>query len=379
MLFYFDFQKYLTMLRLMAKTQGVKAKWRFVIPLLLVPLFSLLHAIFFFLDGLLFPGLHFTRVKKPVFIVGHGRSGTTLMHRLMTNDGDQFSAFRFYEMLLPSLTEKKIIRGIACLDRVLLKERMAKRIKAWEEENLFTETQDIHKTTLTSYEEDEQILLFSMAAGFWMALIPFINELDFHYIDEMQDRKRRRLMKFYKACVKRQLYLNGGDKIHLSKNPNFCGRVESLIETFPDARFVVMMRNPFETIPSLLKLLRESWTAMGWDKATMEDSLAAVAELSFHTYRYPQEVLARHPEVPSLVVDYRELVDQPKRTVEHIYETLQLPMREEYQQELVAQEQRAKAHETTHSYSLTQFGLDKDLIADRLADMFEVYQWPKQG
>jgi len=46
---------------------------------------------------------------------------------------------------------------------------------------------------------------------------------------------------------------------------------------------------------------------------------------------------------------------------------------------LVAQEQRAKAHETTHSYSLTEFGLDKDLIADRLADMFEVYQWPKQG
>jgi len=66
-------------------------------------------------------------------------------------------------------------------------------------------------------------------------------------------------MNFYKECVRRQLYMNGGERIHLSKNPTFCGRVESLLEVFPDARFVVLYRNPQETIPSLLKLMKFSW------------------------------------------------------------------------------------------------------------------------
>ena len=83
-----------------------------------------------------------------------------------------------------------------------------------------------------------------------------MGELDFYYVDERSPRARRRLMRFYKECVRRQLYLNGPAGSHLSKNPTFSGRVESLIETFPDARIVVLMRDPRETIPSLLKLLQ---------------------------------------------------------------------------------------------------------------------------
>lgn len=67
------------------------------------------------------------------------------------------------------------------------------------------------------------------------------------------------MMNFYRSCVRRQLYINGENKIHLSKNPTYCGRVGALIEAFPDARFVVLYRNPYETIPSLLKLLSISW------------------------------------------------------------------------------------------------------------------------
>ncbi len=54
--------------------------------------------------------------------------------------------------------------------------------------------------------------------------------LDFYYVDERPKRERNRLLGFYEECVKRQLYLNGPEKIHLSKNPTFSGRVESSIE-----------------------------------------------------------------------------------------------------------------------------------------------------
>ena len=117
--------------------------------------------------------------------------------------------------------------------------------------------------------------------------MPYMGDLDFYYVDEWPERRRRRLMRFYRDCVRRQLYLNGGDKIHCRKNPVFAGRVEALIETFPDARFVVPMRNPFETIPSLLKLVSGGWRRLGWEKERMRDCQRVLAEQSFHTYRHP--------------------------------------------------------------------------------------------
>ena len=182
-------------------------------------------------------------------------------------------------------------------------------------------------------------------------------------------------MRFYRDCVRRQLHLNGGDKIHLSKNPVFAGRVGALIETFPDARIVVPLRNPYETIPSLLKLMRSGWKHLGWDEERQEPCLRFLANQSFHTYRYPLEVLARHPETPKAIVDYRDAVADPAATIEHIYEQLGFPITSEFRELLVAEGKRASGHKSGHSYSLAEFGLEADEIRTQLADLFERFDW----
>src|SRR3990172_4038999 len=242
MIMYFDFQTYFRMFRLARQEENPAGRRRlFFILLVLVPIVSAFHAICFFLDAILFPGLRKVEVRTPVFIVGHARSGTTLMHRLMSKDGERFSFFLLYELFFPSLLQKKMIRFLAACDRRLLGARIENRLKAWEERK-FAATQDMHATGLTVPEEDDFIHTFSCASGFWIVLLPYMGLLDFYYVDQRPPQRRHRLMNFYKECVKRQLYLNGADKIHLSKNPTFSGRIESLIETFPDARIVVMMR-----------------------------------------------------------------------------------------------------------------------------------------
>jgi hypothetical protein len=372
---YFDFHTYFRMLRLARKEENRAGRRRlFFILLVLVPVVATFHAICFFLDNILFPGLRKVEVRTPVFIVGHARSGTTLMHRLMSKDGQRFSFFLLYELFLPSLLQKKVIRFLAACDRRFLGARIEKSIQAWEERK-FAATQDMHATGLTAPEEDDFIHTFSCASGFWIVLLPYMGLLDFYYVDQRPPQSRRRLMNFYKECVKRQLYLNGVNKIHLSKNPTFSGRVESLIETFPDARIVVLMRNPYETIPSLLKLMQRSWQLRGWEGAQLNRSLRALADQSFHTYKYPLEVLARHPNTKQAIVDYRELVAKPKRTVEAVYAQLGFPMSSEFSQVLTAEEQRAKSHETTHTYSLDEFGLKSDEIHAALTDLFERYGW----
>jgi hypothetical protein len=112
-----------------------------------------------------------------------------------------------------------------------------------------------------------------------------------------------------------------------------------------------------------------------WDEAQMTRSLRVLAQQSFHTYSYPLEVLARHPETKQAIVDYRELVAQPKRTVEAVYAQLGFPVSPEFSQVLLAEEEHARAHETSHTYSLEEFGLKSDEICTALADLFERYGW----
>ena len=376
MLFYFDFGIYRQMLRLAREEDNPAARRRlFLVLLVLVPVVASVNAVCFFLDGILFPGLHRVRVREPVFNVGHARSGTTLMHRIMSLDGERFSSFLLWELFLPSILQKKLVRALGRLDARLLGGRVDARIKAWERRK-FAATDDMHKTSLTAHEEDDAVLLFSCAAGFWIVALPYMGKLDFYYVDERwPEKRRRRMLRFYRDCVRRQLYLNGPEKIHLSKNPTFAGRVEALIETFPDARIVVPVRNPYDTIPSLLKLMQVGWSLRGWDEAEMRRSLGVLAAQSYHTYQYPLEVLARHPETRHAIVDYRELVAEPKRSVEEVYAALGFPVSSGYTAVLEAEQKRARQHETGHRYSLEEFSLEADEIRRRLAPLFERYGW----
>lgn len=380
MLMYFDLEYYLTMLRLVWGERRWEARRRrkLLLALLLgVPLMYLFHALFFFLDRLLFPGLWWQRVEAPVFIVGHARSGTTLMHRLMAADGERFSYFVYWEMFFPSLAQKKLIRGLGVLDRWLLGSWCYKRLQAWDDK-LFGSSRHIHNMGLWVPEEDNFVMTFAFASGFWTLQAPYMEQLDMFYVDRMSARKRRRWMNYYRQCVLRQLYLNGGDKTHLSKNPVFCGWVQSLLDTFPDARIVVMMRNPYECIPSLLKLMDYNWHGRRWPKTAYQPSLRILAEMSFDCYRMPRQVLQRNPDVAQAVVDYRDLLAEPRHAVRQVYGEIGLNVSPAYDTLLSAEEKRARQHTTSHSYSLQEFGLDANAIHQGLAEFFEEYGWEGQ-
>jgi hypothetical protein len=374
-LFHFDFSNYFKMLRLAWNEKTPAARYYYLVVLLLwVPVVSSFHAICFFLDGLLFPGMLRIEVKQPIFMVGHARSGTTLAHRLLSKDEGRFSSFMLYELYFPSLLQKRVIRAVAAFDRRHLGRFLEKRVQAWEAKRY---TADAHKMGLTIPEEDDIIFYYSMASGFWITKMPYMGDLDFYNVDAWPERKRRRLHDFYRNCVRRQLYLNGPEKTHLSKNPVFAGRVAALIESFPDARIVVNVRNPNETIPSLLKLLSGGYKRLGWDEEKRIKTLRILADQSYHTYAYPLEVLEQNPGVPSSVVEYRDLVSDPASVVERIYQDLGLEMTDGYRELLMSEGKRSRSHATSHRYSLEEFGLDATEIQEELADLFERFQWEK--
>ncbi len=159
----------------------------------------------------------------------------------------------------------------------------------------------------------------------------------------------------------------------------FAGRVASLIEAFPDARIVVPLRNPYETIPSLLKLMKMGWKRLDWEAERQDRCLAILADQSFNTYLYPLEVLAEHPATPHAVVDYRDVVADPATTIEQVYRQLGLELTAEYREVLLAEGKRSRKHQSGHSYSLEEFGLEADAIRSRLSDLFERYRWDEDA
>jgi hypothetical protein len=379
MLFHFDFGAWARMigLALGEKRRSLRA-WFLYRLLIWVPLVASFHAVCFFLDALLFPRLRQIEVRTPVFLVGHARSGTTLLHRLMSADGDRFCSNRMIELYFPSLLQKRAIRALGALDRRFLGKRLARRVRAWEERR-YRATRDIHAMGLFKPEEDDLFFYYSCASGFWMTKLPYLGKLDFYYVDRWPEKKRRRLMRFYRDCIRRQLYLDGPEKTYTSKSPVFAGRVAALIEEFPDARFGITMRDPGETIPSLLKLLKTSFKLYGLDPAESERALAVQVEISLDTYLHPLAVLAQHPETPRALIDYTQLTAAPRAAVEKMYAELGYDVTPQFAAVLAAEDARARKHETRHRYSLAEFGLRESELRDALGELYARFGWKDTG
>jgi hypothetical protein len=376
---YFDFDYYRRLLAHVWRQRGWPGRGRMLRRLLLwVPLESALHALFWLLDYVFFPRLWRQQVQQPVFIVGHARSGTTLAHRLLSADGDRFNEFLYWEMFFPSLLEKKLIRGLGVLDRLCLGGRVRGRLEKLDDE-LFGAFRHMHDMSFWNAEEDQ----FAMRAAFvtqqWSTDMPVMDIIDLFHLDRMPS-KRGPWLRYYRGVVKRQLLLNGGQRIHLSKNPVMCGWVESLIGAFPDARFIVMVRNPLECMPSLLKLVELGWKGKGWQPADYANSMELLTQTSFESFTNPRAALGRHPETPHVFVDYRRLTSAPRETVHEIYQALGMTLSGEFDDFLAAQESREKSHQPGFDYSIDEFDtLSVERIETELGGVFDIYDWPRPG
>ena len=125
-------------------------------------------------------------------------------------------------------------------------------------------------------------------------------------------------------------------------------------------------------------MLQTEWGLRGRDERLIAKSLRVLADQSIDSYQHPLDVLAKHPEVRSSVVDYRELVSHPDTTMRRIYRELDLHVSPSAADAFEAAAARG-GHESDHRYSLEEFGLDADEIHTRLAALFDEYHWDTEG
>lgn len=92
------------------------------------------------------------------------------------------------------------------------------------------------------------------------------------------------------------------------------------------------------------------WTARKRSETDMKASYRSFVDNSYHYYQHPLDVLSAHPEVPSAIVDYRDLVTDPAGTMLRVYAEIEIGMAAQQEQALA--NESGREYRSGHTYSL---------------------------
>ncbi len=353
-------------------------RWGFLIgtALTFYPLMELWVRLGWLFDEILFRDYRRESVEAPLFIVGTHRSGTTLLHRVMNRDEALTTTYTWEIFFAPSVSQRRLFRALASLDRRI--GAPIRRALEWLGPHLtqMPHTRDYflrHPLSLFQPEEDGQLFTHLCAHPDMMCFFPFPELfMPYAYYDrDIAPERRRKDMAFYRSMIQRHLHAHPGRR-YLSKTPFFSGRVQTLLETFPDAKFIHLVRHPLEVVPSVMTLWRSHWQMNGCPQEPYPLVDVIVDEVHWW-YLHLHEVLTPLPPHQYIRVDYRDLTRHLDATVRRIYKQLELPMGEAFAVALAEEAARARQYRSRNRYSLEEMGLSVEGLAERFADVAPLY------
>jgi len=342
----------------------------------LFALFWLAVALARLLDDVLFPGYRRQPVRAPVFIIAPPRSGTTLTQKLLSLDDERFVHVKLYQTIFPSVTLQRAIAGLASLDGKC--GRPLALALRWAEKRWFGGWDDMHKLRLCEPEEDDGFFVYTFVTEAIFLLFPFVDELwEAGFSDALPVHERRRLMQYYRSCLQRHLYANGPDKTLLSKITQACGSVDGLLEEFPDARFITIIREPYDSVASHVSVFYPVWIAHSPEIAKDSPTSRAYGRLAVEWYKHMFEFRNKVDPARYYCIDYRDLVRDPAASIEKVYTHFGWSMRESYRDRLADATRRQREFVSHHAYSLDEFGMSREWIQHELGELLDFYQLPR--
>lgn len=243
----------------------------------------------------------------PVFVIGHWRSGTTYLHELLVRD-PQFTYPNTYDVFAPNhfLTSGAVIKP--WVKYLLPATRPMDNVAAgWER------------------PQEDEFALCSLGLRSPYLTIAFPNRpQDTEYLDMtgVSDAAiahwKDRFLWFLKCLTIRT------PKRIVLKSPPHTARIRVLLEMFPKARFIHIVRDPYVLFPSTINL----WSALYRDHGLQAPRFEGIEEQVFDTFCRMYEAFHRdRPGIPAgqiADVRYEKLVADPLSELQRIYGELDL-------------------------------------------------------
>lgn len=295
-------------------------------------------------------------IEKPIFVTGLPRTGTTVLHRLLTADPQH----QGLEMWLAEFPQPRPPRETWASNPVY--QQLDAQFSRHHDEN--PDYTGLHFMTADEVEECWQLLRQSLHSVSYetLAHLPtYARWLAQQDWTKPYQRHRRNLQ---------LIGLNDPDKRWILKNPSHLFALDAVFATYPDA-LVIQCHRPAETIMASMCSLSQHTTA-GWSNSFVGAQIGADAldtwsrglEL-FNTER------AKHDPAQFLDVDYSEFIADPVGTVENVYRHFGLPYTDAARAavEDVNAASKKGPRAPKHTYSLADYGLTAEAVKERFAGL----------
>lgn len=351
--------------------------------------------IFLSIDLLLFPKIKTIKIKSPVFITGCARSGTTFTHRILTTpppsndktlDSDNnynliekspFVIHALWEILCPSLTLKYFMYNIISLIDKLMSFCIG-----------YNKLNGAYDYKLNSEAAEEGLFgMHCMAGDFWVEFLPvgFWFDIITKYIGiNNNNHWRNGHVLLLKSLLQRQIYWSGKQQI-VAKSPSLCWFLQDIIEEFPDAKILLLIRDPYDMICSNLSLFHDTWTNLYGDKymkkyinKTNNDDIWLTAfksiiwRRSIQSQRYLNVLDKGNKNKNILVIRYDDIKNNLSRCFEKCIEFCQLQINQETKQWIKQKEEKQKTRKRTHKIrSIASYGLDPQKTKEKFSQIIK--------
>lgn len=251
----------------------------------------------------------------PLFILGHWRSGTTFVHNIFACD-KHFGYTTTYQTVFPHL----MMWG-----QPFFKKNMAFLMP----DHRPTDNMELQ----VDLPQEEEFALSNMMPytyyNFWFFPQRMMEYCDRYLTQQQMTEAERRVFKeTFLRLVKVSLWNTGGTQ-YLSKNPPHTGRVRTLLEMFPNAKFIYLKRNPYTVFESTRSFFTNTIKPLMLQPITEEQLVSNFVEVYcrlFHTFESEKHLI---PAGNLVEVKFEDFESDAYALTESIYRQLGLPGFEE--------------------------------------------------
>lgn len=269
--------------------------------------------------------------QPPIFVIGHWRSGTTLMHELLSLD-DRFAFPNTLDTFTPHhfLVTRYVLGPM--LSMLLPKRR----------------PMDDMTVRLQSPQEDD-FALCAYGAPTPYRRLAFPNRKGRDHLQLnlslAEPAQRLELQKALEHFLK-SLTIRYGSKRLVLKSPPHTGRIKQLAQWFPQAKFIHLSRHPHKVVSSTMRLWKlldeiQGFQLPNYDEKWLRSYVFECKDLMYQAYFAERDLL---PSNQLAEVSFESLLDDPQGVMRGIYQQLELDEYESVAPSIDAYFESRKSH-----------------------------------
>jgi len=251
---------------------------------------------------------------SPIFIVGHWRTGTTHLHNLLCRDST-LGYVSTFQALAPGcyLSCEKALKPL--LTRIIGKSHPTRMI-----DNI---------PLLFDGPQEEEFAISNMSPHSFLHLYTFPRRASYFFdryvlLTDLPYESLAEWTETYLTLLRKMTLRAGGKRLVL-KNPANGGRIKQLLELFPEAKFIHMVRNPYPLFPSAMwvyRTLLPRYHVQRFDWAQIEAHVLQSSARLMQKFRADRALI---PAENLVEVRFEELEQAPLEQVRRVYDGLSLP------------------------------------------------------